>query len=239
MTTGPTPAPGAPPQTAWQQPPLAVAPAAPRPATGPSRPSSRPPGRAPAPRRATSRPARRCGPVRHRARVLTATGDSAPWRRPEPAPRATPEATSLFFAAPLPPRRPDDEERPAADPGLDADERPRRAPSQRSRAGAHAGASGRTRGSASARSPGRSTSTTPATRRASPPRRSAPRAAAAGPSRLHHRSRAGCVRRPRTATRKRGPPQARFGLVLGGGRRAASAATSRWSSPSCSSPSSR
>ena len=125
VTTGPTPAPGAPPQTAWQQPPLAVAPAAPRPATGPV-PTVEPPTGPSSRADKHDEPAR--PPVWARSDtgpVLTATGDSTPWRRPEPSPRATPEATSLFFAAPLPPRRPADDERPGADPGLDADERPR------------------------------------------------------------------------------------------------------------------
>ena len=82
VTTGPTVAPGAPPQTAWQQPPLAVAPAA-------AAPRDRPPAdrraadRAELPRRDArrARAARPCGAGSDTGPVLAATGDSAPWRR--------------------------------------------------------------------------------------------------------------------------------------------------------------
>jgi cell division transport system ATP-binding protein len=117
VTTGPTRPPGTPPQTAWQQPPLTAAPAAPRPATGPV-PTVQPPT-GPSSRTAEEQPEPARGPVWARTDtgpVLTMNGDAAertPWRRPEPAPapRPEPDATSLFFAAPLPPQ-PAAEERP-------------------------------------------------------------------------------------------------------------------------------
>jgi len=120
VTTGPTPKPGTAPQSVWQQPPLSVAPAAPRPATGPT-PIVEPPT-GPSARAEAAEPSR--PPVWARSDtgpVLTATGE--PWRRAEPeAPaRGDTDATSLFFAAPVrreePPARPD--------PGLGADEPPR------------------------------------------------------------------------------------------------------------------
>jgi cell division transport system ATP-binding protein len=113
VTTGPTRPPGTPPQTAWQQPPLTAAPAAPRPATGPvptvqppTGPSSRSAEEQPEPLRSPGWARTDTGPV------LTMQGDAerVPWRRPEPAPapRPEPDATSLFFAAPLPAEPPAD-----------------------------------------------------------------------------------------------------------------------------------
>ncbi|HEV7624733.1 MAG TPA: cell division ATP-binding protein FtsE [Amnibacterium sp.] len=126
VTTGPTRPAGAPPQAAWQQPPLTAAPAAPRPATGPQ-PTVQPPT-GPSSRAAEEQAEPVRPPVWARpdtGPALTAHGDAerAPWRRPEPAPAPAPrpeaDATSLFFAAPLP-------QEPRADPGLDAeDPRPR------------------------------------------------------------------------------------------------------------------
>jgi cell division transport system ATP-binding protein len=124
-TTGPTRPAGAPPQTAWQQPPLTAAPAAPRPATGPV-PTVQPPTGPSSRGDEQPEPAR--PPVWARTDtgpVLTLNGDAerAPWRRSEPAPqpagRPEPDAASLFFAAPLPPE-------PRTDRGPDAPEpRPR------------------------------------------------------------------------------------------------------------------
>jgi len=123
VTTGPTRSPGTPPRTAWQQPPLTAAPAAPRPATGPVPTVQPPTGPSSLAGEEQSDPAR--SPVWARTDtgpVLTVQGDAerAPWRRPEPAPapRPEPDATSLFFAAPLPPE-------PQADPGQGGPDRPR------------------------------------------------------------------------------------------------------------------
>jgi cell division transport system ATP-binding protein len=113
VTTGPARPAGTPPQTAWQQPPLTAATAAPRPATGPvptvqppTGPSSRAEEEQPEPARPPVWARTDTGPV------LTMNGDAerAPWRRPEPAPQPSPraradeepDAASLFFAAPLP-----------------------------------------------------------------------------------------------------------------------------------------
>ncbi len=129
-----------PPQTAWQQPPLTVAPAAPRPATAPNPIIQPPTGPSSFARPATAEQPRTpiwarsdTGPV-----LLAGDPGQLPWRRePEPEPEPEqPDATALFFAAPIVPAQPrwavDDEqhrpvdEAPHADPGLEFEEpRPR------------------------------------------------------------------------------------------------------------------
>ncbi|MGN6744046.1 MAG: cell division ATP-binding protein FtsE [Amnibacterium sp.] len=128
--TGPVRPAGAPPQTAWQQPPLTVAPAAPRPATGPQPTVEPPTGPSSQADLRAEQPAR--GPVWARSDtgpVLTATGaaEPLPWRRPEPEqpPQPAPDATSLFFAAPLPPRPPVDTPPVVATDAETTDTRPR------------------------------------------------------------------------------------------------------------------